>query len=111
MSEFFSSEMVQDTMKELDSMQRKIFARVFDIPYLSKEEKKEYLELIREFIEKQKLLFFRMSLSDDPEAQSTKDQILKSAQLMGLQDGQSMNDFFKMLEKPIKEIENSLGMS
>lgn len=110
MSDFFNSEMVRDTMIELEKMQREIFTKVFDIPYLSEEEKKDYLKLIREFIEKQKLLFFRMSLSDDPEAQETKDLILESAKMMGLQKGQTMNDFFKMLEKPIQDIEKSLGL-
>jgi CRISPR/Cas system-associated protein endoribonuclease Cas2 len=97
-------------MQDLEAMQKKLLMRVFDIPYSSNEEKKEYIQLMREFLEKQKVLLFRMSLSDDPEAIKTKEKIMESAQIFGLKDGQSMNEFFEMLEKPIKEIENSFDV-
>lgn len=108
MSEFFDSEMVKTIMSELEEMQEKLLMQVFDIPYYSTEEKKEYIQLMRDFLEKQKLLLVRMSLSDDKEAQETKDRIFKSAKLFGLKEGQSMNDFFEMLERPIKELEKTL---
>lgn len=107
MSEFFDSEIVRQTMKELEEMQDKLLMQIFDIPYCSNEEKKEYIQLMRDFLEKQKLLLVRMSLSDDKEAQETKARIFKSAKLFGLRDGQSMNDFFDMLERPIKELEKT----
>lgn len=108
MSEFFDSEMVRTTMSELGDMQEKLIMHVFDIPYYSNKEKKEYLQLMKDFLEKQKVLLFRMSLSDDPEAQITKDRVLQSAKLFGLKEGQGMDEFFQMLENPIKELEKSL---
>jgi len=109
-SDFFNSEIVRKTMIELEQMQDKILSGVFYVPYSSLDEKKEYIQLMREFLEKQKVLLFRMSLSDDPEAQITKDKILQSAQLFGLKEGQSMNDYFKMLEEPITKLEKSLDL-
>lgn len=109
MSDFFNSEIVKTTMIELEEMQEKLLSQVFNIPYSTLEEKKEYVQLMREFLEKQKVLLFRMTLSDDPEAQTTKEKILQSARLFGLKDGQGMDDFFKILEDPIKKIESSLG--
>lgn len=108
MSEFFDSEVVKTTMQELEEMQKELLLHVFDIPYASTTRKKEYIQVMRDFLEKQKLLLFRMSLSDDPEAQITKEKILESARLFGLKDGQGMDDFFRMLEKPILELEKSL---
>ena len=108
MNEFFDSELVRETMNELEEMQSKLLMHIFDIPYYSNNEKKEYLQLMRDFLEKQKVLLFRMSLSDDPEAQSTKNRVLESARLFGLREDQNMEDFFKMLENPIKELEKSL---
>lgn len=110
MSEFFDSDLVKQTMQELDEMQEYLFMKVFDIPYCSEDEKKEYISIMKEFLEKQKVLLFRMSLSDDPEAQETKERVLQSARLFGLREDQSMNDFFEMLEKPINEIQKSLGV-
>lgn len=110
MSEFFESEMVKATMKELEEMQDTLLMNVLDVPYFSKENKKKYIQLMREFLEKQKVLLFRMSLSDDPEAQLTKKQILESAKMFGLKDDQNLDDFYKMLEKPIKELEKSFNI-
>ena len=110
MSEFFDSELVRGTMSELEEMQTKLLMHVFDVPYFSNNEKKEYLQLMRDFLEKQKVLLFRMSLSDDPEAQATKNKVLESARLFGLREDQSMEDFFKMLENPIKELEKTLDL-
>jgi peptidase E len=109
-SDFFNSEMVRDTMDELEKMQEKLLMCVFEVPYYTKEEKKEYLQLMKDFLEKQKVLLFRMSLSDDPEAQITKEKILESAKLFGLKEGQGMDDFFEMLEHPIKMIEETLNL-
>lgn len=110
MSEFFDSEMVRVVMNELDEMQCKLFMQLLDIPYSSNEEKKEYLQLMKNFLEKQKLLLFRMSLSDDPEAQGTKAKVLESARLFGLKEGQGMDEFFELLEAPIKKLEDALEL-
>ena len=110
MSEFFDSELVRETMSELEEMQGKLLMQIFDIPYSSNNEKKEYLQLMRDFLETQKVLLFRMSLSDDPEAQATKNKVLESARLFGLREDQSMDEYFKMLENPIKMIEKSLDL-
>lgn len=110
MSEFFDSEMVKQTMEELEQLQKILLTKIFDIPYCSNSEKMEYIKTMREFLEKQKLLLFRMSLSDDPEAIETKQKILESAQMFGLKKFQNMNDFFEILEKPINELEKTFGL-
>jgi hypothetical protein len=109
-SEFFESDIVRQIMEELGDMQEKLMLQIFQVPHYSLEERKEYLQLIKDFLEKQKLLFVRMSLSDDPEAQETKEKILESARMFGLKQGQGIDEFFKSLEVPIKEIEKSLGL-
>lgn len=110
MSEFFSSEMVKGIMKELAEMQEELVSQVFIIPFMEEDEKKEHLELMKNFLEKQKLLFFRMSLSNDPEAQETKNLILQSAKKLGLRDGQSVDEFFELMEQSIENLEKSLGL-
>lgn len=110
MSDFFDSEMVRKTMMELEEMQGELLMHIFDIPYYSNEKKKDYLQLMRNFLEKQKVLLFRMSLSDDPEAKIIKEKILESARSFGLKTDQGMDEFFKMLETPIKKLEQSLDL-
>ena len=110
MSEFFNSTIVRETMKELEDMQVNLIMKVLEIPYCSSLEQKEYLQLMKDFLEKQKVLLFRMSLSDDPEAVATKNEILDSVKIFDWMEGQSMDVYFERLEKSIIDIENSLGL-
>lgn len=111
MNNFFESEIVRESMSEMEEMQKKILMHVFDLPYLTNNEKKDYIDLIREFLDKQRILFFRMSLSDDPEAQEIKSQILEAIKILGFKNNDNINDFFSSMEQSIFEIEKSLGVS
>ena len=108
MSDFFKSEIVRETMDELANIQQELIGQILQLPFLDKEGKKNHLNLMKKFLEKQKILFFRMSLSDDPEAQKTKDQILKSAKSLGLMEGQGMEDFFRLLQGTLDRLEETL---
>lgn len=109
MSNFFDSSVVRQSMKELGDLQEKLASQIFSIPFFNKNEKKAHLDLMREFLEKQKNLLFRMSLSDDPEALEVKNQILQSAKMLGLKDGQGINEFFDLLENTITTLDKQLN--
>lgn len=109
MSNFFNSSVVQQSMKELGELQEELASQIFLIPFFNKEEKRAHLDLMKEFLEKQKNLLFRMSLSDDPEAVETKKQILQSAKMLGLKDGQGINEFFDLLESTIDTLDRQIN--
>jgi hypothetical protein len=96
-------------MKELGELQEELASQIFLIPFFNKEEKRAHLDLMKEFLEKQKNLLFRMSLSDDPEALETKKQILQSAKMLGLKDGQGINEFFDLLESTIDTLDRQIN--
>ena len=108
MGEFFSSDIVRLTMTELAEMQQELVQQVLFLPYMSKEQKKEHLKLMRDFLEKQKILFFRMTLSDDPEALEVRDQIMKNAQMFGVVEDCSTEEFFNILERTIEGLAKML---
>lgn len=108
MSQFFDSELVKQSLTELEQLQEKIFSELFQVPFFDKKGKKEHLEMMKDFLEKQKLFIFRLSLSDDPEAIHMKGKILESAKFLGMKDGDNLNDFFKNLENSIDDLEKSL---
>lgn len=110
MSSFFESEVVRESLFELDDLQNQIFIDIMNIPFLDKEGKKEHLERMKEFLEKQKLFIFRLSLSDDPEAIEMKEKIIESAKMFGLKENQNINDFFNLMETSIKNLEDSLDI-
>lgn len=108
MSGFFDSEVVRESVMELDKMQEEIINQVMSLSFFDNEGKREHLDLMKQFLEKQKNFIFRLSLSDDPEAIELKDRILDSAQLFGLPAGASVNEFFDILKSQIESLEKTL---
>jgi hypothetical protein len=66
---FFKSEVVRAEMTEISEMQEEVYKNVFKFPTMTKEEKMYHVDLLDQLLNKQKVLYTRLSLSDDPEAQ------------------------------------------
>jgi hypothetical protein len=99
MSNFFDSEIVRSEMVEISQLQEEIYGSVFKFPYMDRESKIRHIDLLEKLLEKQKVLYTRLTLSDDLQAKEMKDNILKSASLMGLNPNIDMNILFgNMLE-------------
>ena len=108
MSKFFESEVVRDTVIELENMQRQLAKDLYNIASYSSEEKREHLKLLKAFLEKQKLFFFRVSLSDDPDAVMIKEKVLEAAKMFGYSELDGMDKFFEKLDETIQDLEKSL---
>ncbi len=108
MSGFFDSEQVRESLFELDELQHKLFNELLEIPFSDKDKKREHLETMKEFLEKQKVFIFRMSLSDDPDAIEMWNKIINSALLFGLELGDEINTFFAKMEESIEKLEKTL---
>jgi len=96
---FFDSEVVRAEMTEISELQDDVYRNVFNFPKMSSEEKLFHVGLLERLIEKQKVLYTRLSLSDDPEAKKMKQNIVDSAQMMGLPPGTDMNQVFSNMSK------------
>ena len=108
MSEFFDSEVVREELKEIEKIQKEMFGKMMEVPFYTKEQKKEHLKSMKEFLEKQKLFVFRLSLSDDPEAIEMKEKIIESAEFLGFDKKEGFDGFFKTLERTIDSLEQTL---
>ena len=102
MSNFFESEFVKSELVEISELQNKIYEKIFDFPSLSQEEMLNHISLVEKLIEKQKVLYTHMTLSDDPEAKCMKDQIIKSAEMMGFDE-----DLYMVLDNMEKILQNT----
>jgi hypothetical protein len=110
MSGFFDSEMVRESLLELDEMQEKLLYDVIHLSYYSNQEKKEHLQLMKDFLEKQKIFIFRVSLSNDPEAIEMKNKIVESAKMFGLKDNETIDVFFEKMEESLTRLEKTLDI-
>lgn len=91
---FFNSDVVRAEMTEIQELQEEIYRSVFQFPSMNKEEKLFHVALLEKLLNKQKVLYTRLSLSDDHEAQEMKERILASAAVMGLPKDVDMNIIF-----------------
>jgi hypothetical protein len=108
---FFDSEVVRAEMTEISELQEEVYGSVFKFPSMTKEDKLRHVETMERLLDKQKVLYTRMSLSDDPEAQEMKERIMHSAVMMGMPPGTDMNiilnNMSKMLEAMKEQIDKT----
>ena len=101
---FFDSEVVRAEMTEISELQEEVYTRVFEFPTMTKEEKIEHVEILELLLEKQRVLYTRLSLSDDPEAKMMKENIAKSARMMGMPENMDMSIVFNNMDKMLKSM-------
>ena len=98
---FFQSDVVRAELAEIQELQEEVYGALFKFPSMPKEDKEYHVEVLERLIEKQKVLYTRLSLSDDPEAKKMKDQIHEGATTMGLPANIDMNLFFKNMTEMV----------
>ena len=75
---------------------------------IGKEEKLKHVELICTLLEKQKILYTILTLSDDPAAKQMKENIMASAKMMGLPSDVDMTVVFSNMEKLISQMKKQV---
>tara|TARA_R100000700_G_C3127811_1_gene114199 strand:+ start:508 stop:810 length:303 start_codon:yes stop_codon:yes gene_type:complete len=98
-------------MADIQDLQEEIYGSVFNFPQMDNDQKEEHIDLLMELLEKQRILYARMSLSDDPQAKKMKENIQESAVMMGMPKDVDMANVFANMEKMIgimkQQVDNS----
>lgn len=98
---FFESEVVRAEMAEISELQEEVYTNVFEFARMSNKDKIKHVNLLQRLLQKQQVLYTRLSLSDDPEAKEMKERIMESAVLMGLPEKTDMNVIFSNMDRLI----------
>ena len=105
---FFNSEVVRAEMAEISELQEEVYGSVFKFPSMTKEDKLKHVEIMERLLDKQKVLYTRMSLSDDPEAKEMKERIVQSAITMGMPPGTDMNVILNNMSKMLEHMKGQI---
>ena len=105
---FFDSELVQNEMKEISKLQEQVYSNVFTFPSLDREYKLRHINDLEILMEKQKILYMRLALSDDPDALNMKLRMQDSATMMGLPEDVDMNALFANMSQLIGNLKEQL---
>lgn len=81
---FFDSEIVQNEIAEINRMQAEIVAIIPKLPFLMQEEQVKYFDHMIDLVEKQKVFYTRLTLSDDPRAKELQEEFKKAAIMLGM---------------------------
>ena len=110
MSEFFDSDQVQDTLEDIEELQKRVQDGMLSygggfIEFWQEDEKLEDLE---ELFEKQQLMYVRMKLSDDPEAKKIVEKMKMSLLDMGMPKGMTVEKLFDQMKITINNFRTAL---
>ena len=91
-------------MAEISELQEEVYSNIFKFPSMKKEDQLYHVELLTRLIEKQKILYARVSLSDDPDALKMKENIIESASMMGIPNSVDMNKVFDQMSTMVETL-------
>ena len=105
---FFNSEVVRAEMVEISELQEEIYTNVFKFPTMSKEDQLYHVAILEKLLNKQRVLYTRVSLSDDPKAKEMKKNILEGARQMGLPTNVDMNILFANMDNMVSMMKKNI---
>tara|TARA_B100001996_G_C18102156_1_gene377768 strand:+ start:108 stop:440 length:333 start_codon:yes stop_codon:yes gene_type:complete len=107
---FFDSDIVRAEMAEISELQEEIYSNVMKFQYMDDEDKGYHIDALEKLINKQKILYARLSLSEDPEAKKMKEDIRQSATIMGLPANVDMNIIFGQMSQMVDVMRKQLDI-
>ena len=109
MSNFFDSEIVKKELAEINKLQEKVYSRAFQYPLMSREDKVEHIDKLITLLEKQKVMYTRLSLSDSPEAKKMTQTLQTSISSMGFPPGTDMQILFSSMNETIQTLKQDIN--
>ena len=107
MTQFFESDRVKREMKDIYEMQKELYDVILKFPYMSQDAKWEHIETLKELLEKQQIMWTRISLSDDPEAITMKNKLKDQTEMLGF-GTTDMTTIFKNMKDTLDKMQSQL---
>ena len=98
---FFDSEIVRAEMAEIHELQENVYENFMKFPYMNNADRAYHIDQLSKLLEKQKIVYARLSLSDDPDAKEMKEKIMESAKSMGLPADVDVGKMFDQMSEVI----------
>ena len=108
---FLDSEIVQKEMRDIETLQKKVYGNVFKFPNMNREDKMNHIEILEELINKHQIFYKRLSLSDDPKAKEIRNTVMESAEMFGFKSDGDLSLMFAQISEAIKEMRKQLENS
>ena len=101
---FFDSDIVRSEMAEIAELQEDVYENFMRFPYMNNADRAHHIDQLSKLIDKQKIVYARLSLSDDPDAKEMKENIMQSAASMGLPANVDVGKMFDQMSEVISHM-------
>ena len=107
MSKFFQSETVRGEMEDIMDLQKQLYEVIKDFPKMSDQAKWHHIETVKELLDKQQVMWTRLSLSDDPQAKQMKKNLEKGSEELGFGDA-DLGSIFRNMRVTLNALQSTL---
>ena len=87
MSAFFDSEIIKEELGEINKLQEDVYGKLIHFHGMTYDEQIDHVEKLTDLLDKQRIMYTRLSLSDDPDAVVMKESLNKTVTMMGYPEG------------------------
>tara|TARA_B100000212_G_scaffold63144_1_gene43210 strand:+ start:1722 stop:2054 length:333 start_codon:yes stop_codon:yes gene_type:complete len=108
MSDFFESEIIRDELMAINRLQESVYKNAFSFDEMDREDQLDHIDDLSELLDKQRVMYTRLSLSDDPNAKRMKGELEKSVQLLGFPKGTDISVLFNGMNQTIESLKSKI---
>jgi len=108
MSKFFTSEIVRQEVDEVVKLQEEIYYKLPNFSSLQTSDRIKIVDLLEQLLEKQKILYTRISLSDDPAAKDMKNTFNEQKEMLGIPKSVSAYQVFENMKTVITQYKKQI---
>ena len=108
MSNFFDSDIIRDELMRINHLQETIYKSGFQFETMDREEQMDHIDDLTELLEKQRVMYTRLSLSDDPAAKKMKGELEKSVLMLGFPPGTDISVLFNGMTQTIESLKSKI---
>ena len=108
MSDFFQSEIIRDELMAINRLQESVYKNAFSFDEMDREDQLDHIDNLSELLDKQRVMYTRLSLSDDPNAKRMKGELEKSVQLLGFPKGTDISVLFNGMNQTIESLKSKI---
>ena len=108
MSDFFKSDIIRDELIAINRLQEEVYKNAFSFDSMEREDQLEHIDNLSELLDKQRVMYTRLSLSEDPKAKTMKGELEKSVQLLGFPKGTDISVLFSGMNQTIEALKSKI---
>ena len=108
MSAFFESEIIKDALDDINKLQEDVYGKLVHFHMMTYDEQIDHVYKLTQLLYKQRIMYTRLSLSDDPDAVVMKESLNKTVTMMGYPEGTDIAVLFKNMHATIDALKEFL---